>query len=140
MRASIAAGRREAGGPRKVLRLGVLRKCKVDGGMDGQQLRQSGNLNHGVSLLREAGQGEALASAPAVHKELDQGADSGGVEKGDAAHIKNEMCRRFGTKDLDEIVNGFEAQFAIELDHKAVGIRSRESLQVKFYGLHGQRN
>jgi hypothetical protein len=67
--------------------------------MDGQELRQAGNLNHGVSQLGEPGEREALACIPAVHKELDQSADSRGVQKRDAAHSEDEVCMsRWGSR------------------------------------------
>jgi hypothetical protein len=106
--------------------------------MDGQEFSEAGNLHHGIALLGKPGEGEALAGVSAVHKDLDEGTDSGGVQKGDAAHIEDEVCGRLRAKGLDEIVDGFEAQFAIELDHQAVGIGSLESLQVELYGLHKQ--
>jgi hypothetical protein len=138
MKASIAAARRQSSGPEEVSRLGVLRERLIHGRMDGQQLREAGNLNYRVPLRSQPCKGEALAGVSAVHKDLDEGADPGGVEEGDAAHVKDEVCSRLRAKGLNEIVNGFEAQFAIELDYQAVGIRSRESLQVKLYGLHRQ--
>jgi hypothetical protein len=118
--------------------LRVLREGLVQGWMDRQEFGETGNLHHRAALLCEPGKGEALARVSAVHKDLDEGANSGGVEEGDAAHVKDEVSGRLRAKGLNEIVDGFEAQFAIELDYQAVGIGSRESLQVKLYGLHGQ--
>jgi hypothetical protein len=120
-------------------RLGVLRERLVDRGMDGQELRQAGNLNHGVSLLGKPGEREALPRASTVHKELDQSADSGGIKKRDAAHIEDEVRGRFGAKGLNEIVNGFDAQLASEPSDEAIGIRARQLFQVKPYSLHKLR-
>lgn len=106
--------------------------------MDGQEFGETGNLHHRVPLLGQPCKGEALARVSAVHKDLDEGTNSGGVEEGHAAHIEDQMRGGFRAQGLDKIVDGFEAQFAIELDYQAGGIGSRESLQVKLYGLHRQ--
>jgi hypothetical protein len=114
----------------------MLRERFFDGGMDRQESGQPGNLDYGGSLLRQAGQSKAFARVSAVHKELHQRADSGGVQKGHATHIENEMRRSFRTQRLDEIVDGFETQLATEPSDEAVRVRSRQSLQIKLYRLH----
>jgi hypothetical protein len=141
METSIAAHRRRGRRPQgRHFRLSVLREGLVDGGMDGKKFRQAGDLNHGASLLGEPGECEALARASAVHKELDESANSGGIEKGDAAHIEDEVCGRFRAQGLNEIVNGFDAQLAGEPSDEAVGIRAGECFQVKAYSLHKLRS
>jgi hypothetical protein len=107
--------------------------------MDGEEFREAGDLNHGVALLRERGERKGLACASAVDKELDQGADSRGVQKRDAAHIEDEVDRSFRTQGLDEIVDGLQAELSGELYYKAVTIRSRKPYEVKLCRLHKLR-
>jgi hypothetical protein len=114
----------------------MLRERFFDGGMDRQQFSQPGNLNHSVSLLCQSGQRKAFPRVSAVDKELDQGANSGGVQKGHGTHIEDEMCRSFRAQCLDEIVDGFETQLATEPSDDVVRVKSRQSFQIKSYRLH----
>jgi hypothetical protein len=108
----------------------------LDGGVDGEEFGEASDLDDGVALLCEGGEGKALAGASAVDEKLDEGADSGGVQKGDAAHIEDELGGGFGAQGLNEIVNGFDAQFAGKAGDEAVGAGRRESFQIELDGLH----
>jgi hypothetical protein len=114
----------------------VLGEGFVDGGVDGEEFGEAGDLDDGVALLSEGGEGKPFTGVAAVHIKLDQGADSCGVQKGDAAHIEDELGGGFGAQGLNEIVDGFDAQFAGKAGDKAVGAGCRESFQIELDGLH----
>jgi|HubBroStandDraft_5_1064220.scaffolds.fasta_scaffold736299_1 hypothetical protein len=116
--------------------LGVLGEGFLDGGVDGEKLGEASDLDDGVALLGEGGEGKAFAGASAVDEKLDERADSGRVQKGDAAHIEDELGGGFGAQGLNEIVNCFDAQFAGKAGDEAVGAGCRESFQIELDGLH----
>jgi hypothetical protein len=121
-------------------RILILREGFLDGGVDGEELGEAGDLDDGVALLGKGGKGKAFASVSAVDKQLHQGADSGGVQKGNAAHIEDEVGRGFGAQSLNEIVNGFEAELAGEPDDEAVRVGCGQFFQFEMDGLHKGRS
>jgi len=114
----------------------VLGEGFLDGGVDGEKLGEAGDLDDGVALLGEGGEGKAFAGVAAVDEKLYERADSGGVQKRDAAHIEDELGGGFGAQGLNEIVDGFDAQFAGKAGDEAIGAGCRESFQIELDGLH----
>jgi hypothetical protein len=114
----------------------VLGEGFLDGGVDGEEFGETGDLDDGVALLGEGGEGKALAGVAAVDEKLYERADSGGVQKRDAAHIEDELGGGFGAQGLNEIVDGFDAQFAGKAGDEAIGAGCRESFQIELDGLH----
>jgi hypothetical protein len=116
--------------------LGALGESFLDGGVDGEEFCEASYLDYRVSLLSEGGEGKAFAGVSAVDEKLDQGADAGGVQKRDAAHIEDELGHGFRSQRLNEIVDGLDAQFAGKAGDEAVGAGCRESFQIELNGLH----
>jgi|HubBroStandDraft_6_1064221.scaffolds.fasta_scaffold99882_1 hypothetical protein len=116
--------------------LGTLRECVFYGSVNRQQLRQPRHLHYGVSLLRQPRQREGLAFVSAVHEELYQSADSGRIQEQHAAHIQNHVCGRLGPQRLDEIVHGFQAEFAAKACNEVACIRFWQLLEVEVRGFH----
>lgn len=58
----------------------------------------------------------------AIYENGDECADAGGIEESDAAHVEDEAGGGFGAHGLNEGVDGFEAEFAVEADDLGVAV------------------
>ena len=103
-----------AAGARLWTALSVVGDGFFDGGVNRQELDKTGDLDDSVALLGQAGKGEGPSGASAVHEDLHQRANPSGVQEGHAAHVEDQVQRRFRAQRLNEIVDGFETELAIE--------------------------
>jgi hypothetical protein len=105
--------------------LGVLSEGGFYRGEDRDQFEQAGNLHDGIALWRESGERHRFSTIAPTDEQGNQRANSGGIQKRQAAHIQYQTLGRLRAQSVNKIVHRFQAQLSLQpSDHGvAVGIR-----------------
>ena len=80
--------------------------------------------------------GKGLPLVPAVHKQLHQRTHARGVKERHFAHVQHKVRCTFRARRLNEIVNGLQAEFALQPQNEPIRIGACYFFQIKSYGLH----